>query len=143
MSAQNSWAIYAILSAAFAALVTILTKIGVRDVPSNLATAIRTGVVLLLAWAIVFARGEAAGIGAISRRSLLFLVLAGLATGASWLCYFAALRSGPTASVSALDKLSLPLIALLSVVLLNEPLGKYGIFGIALIAVGTWLMIQK
>ena len=106
------WKLFALGSAFFAALTAILAKIGVKDVPSNLATAIRTVVILIIAWALVFARGEHAQLPQISRQSLTFLILSGVATGLSWLCYFRALHDGPASMVAPIDKLSLPLVIL-------------------------------
>lgn len=100
------WAVYALGSAVFAALTTILAKIGIEAVPSNLGTAIRTLVVLALAWGMVFLTGEQQALSGISRKSLFFLVLSGLATGASWLCYYQALQLGPVSKVAPIDKLS-------------------------------------
>src|SRR5438270_13360480 len=115
-----SWVIYALLSAFFAALTAILAKIGVKDVNSNLATAIRTIIILLFAWGIVFFEGTANQISSISRFSLLFLILSGLATGLSWLFYFRALQLGNASQVAPIDKLSLVLTLILSIIVLKE-----------------------
>jgi len=118
----SPWWVYAMLSAVFAALTTILAKIGVAGVSSNLATAIRTVVILVFAWAIVLSTGESSGISALSGRTLLFLVLSGFATGASWLFYFKALQVGKASQVAPIDKSSLVLILVFSVLFLGEPL---------------------
>src|SRR5258708_15513610 len=117
-----SWLIYALLSALFAALTAILAKIGVSDVNSNLATAIRTIVILLFAWGIVFSQGTFKQLGSISQYSLLFLVLSGIATGLSWLFYFRALQLGTASQVAPIDKLSLVLTIVLAVIFLKEKL---------------------
>lgn len=135
------WWIYALLSAFFAALTTIFAKIGVTEVAPNLATAIRTIVVLFLAWAIVLVSGEASGIQTISRRALIFLVLSGLATGLSWLCYFQALQTGQASSVASLDKTSLVMILVLAMFVLGEPLDAKALVGIALIMAGTMALV--
>lgn len=116
------WVLPALLSALFAALTTILAKVGVQGVSSNLATAVRTVVILLLAWVWVAVTGEIGELRAMDRRTLVFLVLSGLATGASWLFYFRALKDGPTAPVAAIDKSSLALVLALSAVFLHEPI---------------------
>ena len=137
----KSWWFYALLSALFAALTTIFAKIGVKDVSSNLATAIRTVVILAIAWGIVFARGEVAGIEMLSRRTLLFLVLSGAATGLSWLCYFRALQEGRASLVAPIDKSSLVMILVLSALFLGEPLTWKAIVGGGLIVAGTFVLI--
>lgn len=137
----KSWWFYALLSALFAALTTIFAKIGVKDVNSNLATAIRTVVILAIAWGIVFARGETAGIEMLSRRTLLFLVLSGAATGLSWLCYFRALQEGNASLVAPIDKSSLVMIIVLSALFLGEPLTWQAIVGGGLIVAGTIVLI--
>jgi bacterial/archaeal transporter family protein len=142
MLSNNSWVIYALLSAFFAALTTLFAKVGVQNVSSNLATAIRTVVILLVAWGIVFARGEAAGWSAISRRTLLFLVLSGAATGFSWLFYFRALQLGPASLVASVDKTSIVMILLLSALFLGEALTLRGIIGIGLIVLGTIVLVR-
>ena len=135
------WAVYALLSAVFAALTSILAKIGIDHVNSNLATAIRTVVVLMLAWGMVFLTGAQAGIRDISRRSLLFLVLSGLATGLSWLCYYKAMQIGEVSKVAPIDKFSVVLTLILAFVILKEPLTPKAIVGGVLISLGTFVMI--
>jgi len=135
------WAVYALLSAVFAALTSILAKIGIDHVNSNLATAIRTVVVLVLAWGMVFLTGAQAGIRDISRRSLLFLVLSGLATGLSWLCYYKAMQIGEVSKVAPIDKFSVVLTLILAFVILKEPLTPKAIVGGVLISLGTFVMI--
>lgn len=137
----KTWWFYALLSALFAALTTIFAKIGVKDVNSNLATAIRTVVILAIAWGIVFARGETTGIETLSRRTLLFLVLSGAATGLSWLCYFRALQEGSASLVAPIDKSSLVMILVLSTIFLGEPLTWQAIVGGGLIVAGTIVLI--
>jgi transporter family protein len=135
------WWLYALLSALFAALTTIFAKVGVSQVSSNLATAIRTIVILLIAWGIVFATGEQAQMGILSRRTLLFLVLSGIATGLSWLAYFKALQLGKASAVAPIDKSSLVLIVILSALFLHEPLTWKTTLGAALIVAGTLVFI--
>jgi transporter family protein len=137
-----SWLVLALLSAAFAALTAILAKIGVAGVPSSLATAVRTSVVLPFTWLVAWMAGDVRNVAALPRRTLLFLALSGLATGASWLAYFRALQLGPASRVAPIDKLSLPLTLLLAVLVLGEPLTwKLGI-GVALMAAGALLTIS-
>ncbi|MBD3879858.1 MAG: EamA family transporter [Quinella sp. 1Q5] len=136
------WLALATLSAVFAALTAILAKIGIEGVNSHLATAIRTVVVLVMAWGMVFLTNAAGGIGAISRKSWLFLVLSGFATGASWLCYFKALSMGETSAVVAVDKLSVVFTLILAVLFLSEQFTLKSILGALLITAGTWLMIR-
>ena len=136
-----AWIPYALLSAVFAALTAIFAKIGIRDVDSDLATAVRTVVVLLLAWGIALARGATAGLSALTPRTWLFLVLSGLATGASWLCYFRALRLGPVTRVAPVDKLSVALSLLLAVAILGETLSLRGALGAGLILAGTVVLV--
>jgi len=135
------WALFALLSAIFAALTSILAKIGVENVNSNLATAIRTIVVLVLAWAMVFVSGAQNGISSISRRSLLFLVLSGIATGLSWLCYYRALQTGPASRVIPIDKSSLVFGMVLAFVVLKETFTVKTIIGGAFIVLGTFFLI--
>jgi len=137
-----AWLPYALLSAFFAALTAIFAKIGVKDVDSDLATAIRTVVILLLAWGIALARGAVAGLPALSGRTWLFLVLSGLATGASWLCYFRALKLGPVSHVAPVDKLSVALAIVLAALLLGEPLTWRGALGAGLIVLGSVVLIR-
>jgi transporter family protein len=132
---------YAFVSAAAAALTAILAKIGVEGVPSNLATAIRTVVITVFAWAIVTLTGEHHALAGISRRSLVFLGLSGIATGVSWLAYFRALQLGPASRVSPIDKLSLPLTIVLAGVFLGEAVGWRLALGVALMTVGAILTI--
>ena len=135
------WFVYALGSAVFAALTSILAKIGIEGVNSTLATAIRTAVVLLMSWGMVFLTGTQTGIADISRRSWLFLVLSGLATGASWLCYYRALQLGRVSQVAPIDKLSIVITLILAFVLLKEPASPRAVFGAALITAGTLLII--
>ena len=136
------WLVYAVLSALFAAVTAILAKLGVEGVPSNLATAVRTAVVLVFAWGIVFAGGEHQKLAGISAKSYGFLALSGIATGCSWLAYFKALQLGPASRVAPVDKLSLPLTIVLSAVVLSEPIGWRIALGVLLIAGGALLTIQ-
>lgn len=135
------WAVYAMMSAAFAALTSILAKIGIEGVNSNLATAIRTVVVLVMAWAIVLITNVQGGIGEISRKSWLFLVLSGLATGASWLFYFKALQIGEASKVIPVDKFSVVLGMALAFIVLHETITLKAIIGGALITAGTFVLI--
>lgn len=135
------WFLFAILSAVFAALTSILAKIGIQGVNSNLATALRTIVVLLMAWGMVFVTHTQGGISAISRKSWLFLILSGLATGASWLCYYRALQAGDTARVVAVDKLSVVITLVLAYLFLHESFTVKSVAGAALITAGTLLMV--
>jgi len=135
------WAVYALLSAIFAALTSILAKIGIENINSNFATAIRTVVVLVLAWGMVFLTGAQAGIRDISRRSLLFLVLSGLATGLSWLFYYKAMQIGEVSKVAPIDKFSIVLTLILAFVILKEPLTPKAMIGGVLISLGTFVMI--
>lgn len=137
-----AWLLYAFLSAGAAALTAILAKIGVDGVPSTLATAIRTVVVLMFAWLMVLALHEHRAITAVSRRSLTFLVLSGLATGISWLAYFRALQLAPASRVAPIDKLSLPLTIVLAVIWLGEPIGWRAAAGVALMTVGALLTLS-
>jgi len=139
-SLLQSWRFWAILSAVFAAMTAILAKVGVSGVPSDVATLVRTVVILLFAAAIVVATGQGAALGTISGRSLLFLILSGLATGASWLCYFRALSLGDAARVAPLDKLSVVLVAILGASLLGETLSAAAWAGVVLIAAGAALV---
>lgn len=134
------WLLFALLSAVFAALTSILAKIGIEGVNSNLATAVRT-VVVGMAWAMVFLTHAQGGLSAISRRSWLFLILSGLATGASWLCYYRALQLGSASKVAPVDKLSVVLTVLLAALLLREELTARSLAGCALITAGTLLLV--
>ena len=135
------WFFFALLSAIFAALTSILAKIGIDGVPSNLATAIRTVVVILMAWAMVFLTNSQTEIVNISRKSWLFLILSGLATGASWLCYYKALQMGNATEVSAVDKFSLVLTLVLAFFFLQDVLTFKTIIGCILVTIGTLVMI--
>jgi len=135
------WMLLAILSAFFAALTSILAKIGIEGVNSNLATAIRTCVVLLMAWGMVFLTDTQGGIDSISRKSWIFLILSGLATGASWICYYKALQLGEASKVVPIDKLSVVITLVLAFVFLHEKVNAKSIVGCVLIAVGTLLMV--
>ncbi len=135
------WWIYALLSAVFAALTAILAKLGVKGVDSNVATAVRTVVVLVLAWGVVIARGSLGAVAALPRSSLWFLVLSGCATGASWLFYFRALQAGPASLVSAVDKSSLALTLVLAALVLGETLSLRTALGCGLILAGTAIVV--
>jgi transporter family protein len=141
--AQSSWLAWALLSAMFAALTAIFAKIGVTDIDSDLAIFIRTIVVLVSLALILLATGKLTAQGTISTRSWMFLLLSGLGTGASWLCYFRALKLGPATLVAPIDKLSVVLVALFGVVFLGERPSLNGWLGIALIAAGAVLMAIK
>lgn len=140
-SHSNLWWIYALLSALFAALTTIFAKIGIEAINSNLATAIRTIIILLVAWGIVFAKGDVKGLTEIPNKTLLFLVLSGLATGLSWIFYFKALQIGKASLVAPIDKSSLVLVLLFSAVFLGESLTRQSILGTFLIVIGTLVLI--
>ena len=133
--------VFAIFSAIFAALTAILSKIGISAVNSNLATAIRTTVVLLMAWIMVFMVGAQTGITQISRKSLIFLILSGLATGASWLCYYKALQLGAASKVVAIDKFSVVITLVLAFIILREQINIKSVIGAVLITLGTLCMI--
>lgn len=135
------WFILALLSAVFAALTSILAKVGIEGVNSNLGTAIRTMVVLVMAWGMVFLTNAQHGLTEISRRSWLFLILSGLATGASWLCYYRALQLGNASKVVPIDKLSVVITLVLAFVLLKEPFTAKSLIGAALITAGTLVMV--
>jgi transporter family protein len=137
-----TWLIYACISAVAAAFTAILAKVGVQGVPSTLATAIRTIVVVVFAWLMVIGLGEQRAIASISRRSLLFLVLSAIATGVSWLAYFRALQLGPASRVAPIDKLSLPLTVLLAALFLGEPIGARAAIGVALMTAGALLTLS-
>ncbi len=136
-----SWRSWALLSARFAAATALLAKVGVEHVDSNLATALRTSVVLVFAWGIAIGTGKHGEIRALDRRTCLFLALSGLATGLSWLCYFRALQLGPASRVAPLDKLSVPLVMLLAWMLLGEKLNATAIAGGLLISAGAVVMV--
>ena len=135
------WFILALLSAVFAALTSILAKVGIEGVNSNLATAIRTMVVVGMAWVMVFITNAQNGITEISKKSWLFLILSGLATGASWLCYYKALQIGDASKVVPVDKLSVVLTLVLAFVFLHEKFTPKSLIGCALIAAGTMIMV--
>ena len=135
------WFVFALLSAVFAALTSILAKIGIEGVASNLATAIRTVVVLVMSWGMVFLTNTQGGITGISRKSWLFLILSGLATGASWLFYYRALQIGDASKVVPIDKLSVVITMILAFVVLHETVTVKGVIGGILIAAGTLFMI--
>lgn len=135
------WIVFAILSAVFAALTSILAKVGVDGVNSNLATAIRTVVVVVMAWGMVFLTHAQSGITEISKKSWIFLILSGLATGASWLCYYKALQMGEVSKVVPIDKLSIVFTLILAFVFLHEQFKVKSFLGCVFIAVGTFLMV--
>ena len=139
----SSWQLWALLSAAFAALTAIFAKVGVEGINSDLATFIRTVIVLITLSAILFATGQFNQPGPISTKSWVFLLLSGLGTGASWICYFRALKLGPATLVAPIDKLSVVLVALFGVVFLGERPSPYGWVGIALISAGAVLIAVK
>ena len=135
------WFVFAILSAVFAAFTSILAKVGIEGVNSNLATAIRTLVVVLMAWLMVFITNAQGGLSSISKKSWLFLILSGLATGASWLCYYKALQMGEASKVVPIDKLSVVITLILAFVFLHEQFTIKSIIGCILIGAGTLLMV--
>ena len=135
------WFVFALLSAVFAALTSILAKIGINGVNSNLATAIRTVVVVFMSWGMVFLTNAQSGIADISRKSWLFLILSGLATGASWLCYYKALQIGDVEKVVPIDKLSVVITLVLAFVFLHEQFTYKSLIGCALIGAGTLFMV--
>jgi len=135
------WWIYALLSALFAALTAIFAKVGIKNVDTDLATAIRTVVILIIAWAIAFFRGGAYGISTLNKQNLLFLVLSGIATGLSWIFYFKALQLGKVSQVAPVDKLSVALAIVLSVVFLCEAMTWKNLAGAILIIAGTIVLI--
>ena len=135
------WLVFALLSSVFAALTTILAKVGIQGVNSNLATAIRTMVVVVMAWVMVFVTNAQNGLAEISRKSWLFLILSGVATGASWLCYYRALQLGEASRVVPIDKLSVVITLVLAFVFLKEPFTAKSALGAALLAAGTLVMV--
>ena len=135
------WFFFALLSAIFAALTSILAKVGIEGVNSHLATAIRTVVVLVMAWGIVFLTNTQSGIESITRKSWMFLILSGLATGASWLCYYKALQMGEASKVVPVDKLSVAITLILSFVFLHETFTAKSLIGAVLITAGTLVMV--
>ena len=135
------WVIFAVLSAVFAALTSILAKIGIDGVNSNLATAIRTVVVVIMSWGMVFLTNAQNGLSEISKKSWIFLILSGLATGASWLCYYRALQTGEASKVVPIDKLSVVITLILAFVFLHEKFTVKSAVGCVFIAIGTLLMV--
>lgn len=142
ITSAPTWAIFALLSALFAGLTAVLAKIGIQGVNSNLATAIRTVVILVFAWGIVLARGDAVGIRELTPKSWLFLALSGVATGASWLCYFRALSLGPVSHVAPIDKLSFVIAVVLGILLFRERVSWQLGAGVALIVAGVLLTLK-
>lgn len=135
------WLVFALLSAIFAALTSILAKMGIDGVNSNLATAIRTVVVVIMAWGMVFLTNTQSGISEISKKSWVFLILSGLATGVSWLCYYRALQMGDVSKVVPIDKLSIVLTMILASFLLHEQFTVKSLVGCILIGIGTFVMV--
>lgn len=135
------WLVFAILSSVFAALTSILAKVGIEDVDSNLATAIRTVVVVIMAWAMVFITNAQSGISNIGKKSWIFIILSGLATGASWLCYYKALQIGDVSKVVPIDKLSVVITLVLAFVFLHEEFTPKSAIGAVLITAGTLIMV--
>ena len=135
------WFVFALLSAIFAALTSILAKIGIDGVSSNLATAIRTVVVVIMAWGMVFLTNTQSGLIEISKKSWIFLILSGLATGASWLCYYKALQIGEASKVVPIDKLSVVITLVLAFVFLHEQFTPKSLIGCVLIGIGTLIMV--
>jgi bacterial/archaeal transporter family protein len=140
-NSPNIWWIYALLSAFFAALTTIFAKIGIENVDANVATAVRTVVIVFIAWGIVLAQGNLSQITTISPRSSIFLVISGVATGLSWIFYFQALQLGKAAQVAPIDKSSVVMVILFSAIFLHEPLTLKVIIGGCLIAIGTLVLV--
>ena len=138
---SKTWMLYALLAAVFAALTSILAKMGISGVESNLGTAIRTGVVLIMAWVIVFARGKQAQLKSMDKKELLFIGLSGIATGASWLCYYYAIQNGDVSVVVPIDKLSIIVTVIFSYFVFKEKLSKKALAGLCLMVVGTLLMV--
>ena len=135
------WAVFAVLSAVFAALTSILAKVGIENVDSNLATAVRTVVVVAMSWLMVFITNAQSGLTSISKKSWMFLILSGLATGASWLCYYKAIQMGEVSKVVPIDKMSVIITLILAVVFLHEDFNAKSIIGAVLITGGTLLMV--
>ena len=138
---NTKWILYAVLSAIFAALTSVLAKMGISGVESNLGTAIRTAVVLIMAWGIVIAKGEQKQLKGINKKELVFIALSGLATGASWLCYYYAIQNGVMSVVVPIDKMSVLITVLFSVVFLKEKMSFKSIFGLITMSVGTLAMV--
>ena len=143
MSKSRKWIVYAVLSAVFAALTSILAKVGITGVESNLGTAIRTGVVLVMAWVIVFAKQKQTQLKDLDRKELLFIALSGLATGASWLCYYYAVQNGEVSIVVPIDKMSVLVTVVLSYIVFREKLSKKALIGLGLMIVGTLIMTMR
>ena len=139
---MEMWLLFAILSAVFAALTSILAKVGIDGVNSNLATAVRTVVVVIMAWGVVFLTHAQSGLTEIGKKSWLFLILSGLATGASWLCYYKALQMGEASKVVPIDKLSVVITLILAFVFLHETFNAKSLIGCILIGVGTLVMVM-
>ena len=135
------WMVFALLSAVFAALTSILAKVGIEGVNSNLATAVRTVVVVIMAWGMVFLTNTQSGLSEISKKSWIFLILSGLATGASWMCYYRALQIGDASKVVPIDKLSVIITLVLAFVFLHEEFTAKSLIGCVLIGVGTLVMV--
>ena len=138
---DKMWILFAILAAVFAALTSIFVKVGIENVDSNLATAIRTVVVVGMAWGIVFLTGAHTGIGSINTKSWIFLIISGLATGASWLCYYKAIQVGEVSKVAPIDKLSVVITVALAVIFLHEQFTLKTGIGVGLITAGTLVMV--
>ena len=138
---NTKWILYAVLSAIFAALTSVLAKMGISGVESNLGTAIRTAVVLIMAWGIVLAKGEQKQLKGINKKELVFIALSGIATGASWLCYYYAIQNGVVSVVIPIDKMSVLITVLFSVVFLKEKMSFKSIFGLIVMSVGTLAMV--
>ena len=138
---NTKWILYAVLSAIFAALASVLAKMGISGVESNLGTAIRTAVVLIMAWGIVLAKGEQKQLKGLNKKELVFIALSGLATGASWLCYYYAIQNGVMSVVVPIDKMSVLITVLFSVVFLKEKMSFKSIFGLIVMSVGTLAMV--
>lgn len=139
-SENRIWMLYAVLSAVFAALTSVLAKVGIENVESNLATAIRTSVVLIMAWIIVFAKGKHKGLKTLDKKELLFISLSGIATGASWLCYYYAIQNGVVSVVVPIDKMSILLAVTFSYIFFKEKLTVKSLIGLGLMLVGTLVM---
>jgi bacterial/archaeal transporter family protein len=140
-NSSNLWWIYALLSAFFAALTTIFAKIGIENIDANLATAVRTVVIMFIAWGIVLAQGNISQLTTVSSRTLIFLVISGVATGFSWIFYFQALQLGKAAQVAPIDKASVVMVILFSAIFLHEPLTLKVILGGCLIVIGTLVLV--
>lgn len=137
------WIYYAILSAVFASLTAVFAKVGVKGINSNLATAIRTIVVLILIWGIVFARGEHEGISLLTKKNIFFLVVSGIMTGLSWIFYFKAIQEGPLSVIAPVDKLSVALTIILSFMIFNEPVTLKVLIGVLMIVGGVVVLLIK